>query len=134
MSIFDKKSALTFLRSAHVFYYSDPDPDKEYQQRVAQSLNMNDTFGWALAYGPHIPDDNLVEVAELFWRYGNGGLYYWCTICPDEEERMNGSEFEDIQRAIDFVRHEEKERLSGKSSDERAYHKLVYTLGKRKKV
>ncbi len=125
MSIFNEKSALDLLNAAQVFY------DIESDDRAARSLNMNDTFGWALAYGPYVPDESLLEVAELFWRYGSAGLYYWCTICPDEDERIGGSEFEDIQRAIDFVCHEEELRKSGMSHSERAYHKLTYTLGNR---
>lgn len=118
MNIFNQESALVLLRAAKVFYTSDD-----------RSINMNDTFGWGMAYGPNVSDDQLVIVADLFWRYGNAGLNYWCTIHPDEEERVSGSEFEDIQRSINFVRHEEKLRLSGMDSDKRAYHKLVYTLG-----
>ena len=131
MSIFEsQKEALEFLKAAHVFYSNDPDPD---EPEIDRCINMNDTFMWALAYGPHVSDDQLITVAGLFWRYGSAGLCYWCTIHPDEEDRMICSEFEDIQRGIDFVRHEEKLRLSGKSSSECAYYKLSYTLGNRRK-
>ena len=121
MAIFNSsEEALNFLRSAKVFY-SDG----------SNELNMNDTFEWGLAYGATVPDENAIEVAQLFWLYGVCGLYYWCTIHPDKDERIDGSQFEDIQRAIDFVRHEEKLRLSGMSSSEIAFHKHVYTLGDR---
>lgn len=121
----DKEFAESLLRAADVFYEDEPDKWNNHRR-----INMNDTFGWALAYGPYVSDENLVEVGELFLMYGMAGLYYWCTVCP-EEERLDGSEFEDVQRAIDFVRHEEKLRKSGMKSHERAYHKMTYTLGKR---
>lgn len=123
--IFTQDDALKLLKAANVFYSNEPDPPFD------RCINMNDTFAWALAYGPHVADEHLVTVAELFWRYGLAGLNYWCTIHPDEDDRMLGSEFEDIQRSIDFVCYEEELRLSGKSSDECAYQKLIYTLGDR---
>ena len=130
MGQFTQTEALELLKAANVFYWNDPDLN-DTERPAHRCINMNDTFMWALAYGPYVADDQLVPVAELFWRYGNAGLYYWCTIHPDEEERITASEFEDIQRAIEFVTKEEELRLSGKSSNERAYHKLVYTLGDR---
>jgi hypothetical protein len=130
MSVFtDPKQALEMLNAAGVFYFTEiDDPDDE---PFRQMLNMNDTFAWALAYGATVPDGHLCEVAALFWRYGSAGLHYWCTIHPDEEQRIGASEFEDVQRGIDFVRHEEAIRKQFESSSQRAYHKAVYTLGER---
>jgi len=129
MIIDDKAAAVALLNTAGVFYYNDSkEGDSAYH-----CLNMNDTFGWACAYGPFVPDDQLMIVAELFWRYGASGLTYWCTICPEEEDRWSQSQFEDVQRGIDFVRHEEALRTGGLDSTARAFEKVVYTLGRRKK-
>jgi len=129
VSIFEsKEKAENFLRTARAFYWDDPDTEEGNAHRC---LNMNDTFAWALAYGPYVDDDQLIPVAELCWRYGNAGLNYWCTVCPDKADRIEASEFEDVQRGIDFVRHEEELRLNGGPSHKRAYKKLVYTLGDR---
>ena len=128
MSIFTQEEALELLKQAKVFYDNEP---KSHDGIAYYFLNMNDTFAWALAYGASVAEDQLETVAELFWHYGQAGLNYWCTIHPEEDERMIKSEFEDIQRSIDFVKYEEELRLGGKSSDERAYCKLVYTLGDR---
>lgn len=88
-------------------------------------LNMNDTWAWAMAWGVDIPDDKLVEVAKLFVTYGHCGLLYWVS----EQEGGMRSEFEDINRFVDFVRHEEKIRKDVPESTKRAYKKVAYTLG-----
>jgi hypothetical protein len=69
-------------------------------------LNMNDTWCWASAWGEEIPDDKIVEVASLFKRYGDCGLLYWVS---EQNDGMR-SEFEDINRFVDFVRQEEQVR------------------------
>lgn len=89
-------------------------------------LNMNDTWCWASGWGEDIPDDKLVEVAKLFVDYGQCGLLYWVS---EQHEGMR-SEFEDINRFVDFVRAEERLRKDLPDSNKRAYKKLVYTLGK----
>lgn len=88
-------------------------------------LNMNDVWGWALAWGEPIPPEKVVEVADLFRRYGWCGLVYWVS---EQNEQMR-SEFEDNNRMIDFVRHEETLRKTEPDSNTRAYTKLSYTLG-----
>jgi len=112
-----KANSLKLLEAADVFYGSDPGEPRE--------LNMNDTFGWAYAFGEVVPDDRLDEVAGLFRRYGFAGLVYWVS---EQNDGMR-SEFEDVNRQIGFVRHEEKLRLQEPNSSTRAYMKLVYTLG-----
>lgn len=99
--------------------------DDEGGGRGAQTLNMNDVFGWALAWGAYVPDAELPRVAELFTRYGSAGLYYWVS----ERHENIRSEFHDVNRAIEFVRHEEELRKRMPSSSERAYARMSYTLG-----
>ena len=105
------------LEAAGVFYDDD----------MPRTLNMNDTFGWAEAFGEEVPEESIQEVATLFWYYGQVGLIYWVS------ERNGGmrSEFEDVNRYIDFVRHEEQLRKQEPSSSKRAYMELVYTLGQK---
>lgn len=122
-----RKKAEKFLRAGNVFYLNKP---RKSWGNAHKELNMNDTFGWALAYGAIVEDEHMIEVAELFWRYGMPGLHYWCTIHPNEEYRMECSDFEDVQRGIDFVRQEEKIR-NEKTSYRAAFDKVVYTLGER---
>jgi len=114
------ESARKLLNEADVFY----DPDDE-DPLDAQTLNMNDTFGWALAFGEYVEDIELPEVERLFRRYGHNGLNYWVS------EKHNGmmSEFYDVSRGISFVRREEKIVNSSKSSDYVAYKNTRYTLG-----
>ena len=88
-------------------------------------LNMNDTWGWAMAWGEEVPDDKVGEIADLIWLYGYAGALYWVS----ERHGQMRSEFEDINRCVDFVRHEEKLRKDEPNSSKRAYKKLVYTLG-----
>lgn len=112
--------------------YTDPfwteERKKEMLEEIAecqQTLNMNDTWGWACADGEKVPNEKLPEVAELFWRYGWAGILYWVS---EQREQMR-SEFHDNNRMIDFVRHEEALRKSEPNSSKRAYAKLKYMLG-----
>ena len=84
---------------------------------------MNDVWGWACSWGEEVPDDELIPLAELFWKYGWGGCLYWVS---ERNEKMR-SEFRDVNRQVDFVRHE-IEHAKGKSSSEAAYTPLSYTL------
>lgn len=115
------EEARALLIAADVFYPADDEDGQE----AARTLNVNDVFGWALAWGENVPDDKMVEVARLFRSYGLAGLLYWVS----EQHGQMRSEFHDNNRSIDFVRHEENLRKKMPDSSKRAYHKLVYILG-----
>ena len=117
MSMFTKDEAAKLLENACVFY---PDDD-ETPQHV---LNMNDTWVWASAWGEEVKDDELAEVAALFWQYGNAGLLYWVSKKHDGMR----SEFYDNNRAIEFVENEERIRKEFPDSNARAYHKESYQI------
>ena len=122
MSRFTVDTARAFLKAADVFFdLEDGDGDPKW----AQTLNMNDVWGWACADCEYVPDDKLPEIAELAWRYGWAGILYWVS----EARAGERSEFHDNNRFIDFVRHEETLRKEIPKSSTRAYHKLSYTLG-----
>ena len=114
------ENARALLVAAGVFYGLDED-----NLQSAQTLNMNDTWGWATAWGEYVPDEKLVEVMDLFCSYGTCGLLYWVS----EQHHQMRSEYEDINRFIDFVRQEEALRKAESSSSKRAYKKITYTLG-----
>lgn len=138
--------ARKILLDADVFYYGDieaetasvnayegefwtPENKKELLDDIRNSqneLNMNDTWGWACAMGQKIEDSEFVEVGELYEQYGYCGILYWVS----EKNNHMRSEFEDINRMVDFVRHEEQVRKAYPDSTERAYKKIVYELGK----
>lgn len=112
--------ALVLLSAAGVFYPQDEDlPAGLY------TLNMNDTWGWAIAWGEEVPKEQIPEVADLFSRYGYPGILYWVS-CRHDNMR---SEFHDINRFVDFVRREERLRKDVPGSSARAYKKIFYTLG-----
>lgn len=119
-----QEEATQLLRNAEVLYDDD---DEEPSAHI--ELNMNDVWGWALAWGESIPPDKIVEVAGLFRSYGWCGLLYWVS---EQHDQMR-SEFADNNRMIDFVRHEETLRKSEPDSNKRAYKKFSYTLGEEKK-
>ena len=99
--------ARSLLQMAGVFFENDPDNMLDPGDRGnLQTLDMNDTFGWALAFGEYVPDMDLPEVARLFRDYGYCGLYYWVS----EKNGGMPSEFFLMSRKIEFVRHEEKLR------------------------
>lgn len=153
MSRFNQESASAFLRQTGIFYYDTVENErascersekndkyawteqdtKEHLEEVAacqHTLNQNDTWGWALAWGVPVSDDKLVEVADLYWKYGYCGILYWVS---EQNDKMK-SEFHDVNRAIEFVRNEERiiktisEKHPGNSSA-LAYHKESYTIG-----
>jgi hypothetical protein len=103
------------------FGFDDEEPEQ------AQTLNMNDVFGWALAWGEYVSDAELLAVADLYKRYGFCGLVYWVS---QKHEGMR-SEFEDINRFIDFVNHEEALRMECPDDSNRAYKRISYVLGSR---
>lgn len=88
------------------------------------TLNMSDTFGWGLAFAETIPEDQLVKVAELFQRFGWGGLAYWVS-----EHVGLMSEFCDVNRMIQFVRYEVDICRETPDPTRRAYRKICYLIG-----
>lgn len=133
MSKFTVESAKKLLWEADVFYgvrdtmAMDAGRKAEIEKDM-QTLNMNDVFGWAKEFGQYVPDKELPEVARLFWAYGFNGLAYWVS----KQNNNMRSEFEDVNRAIDFVRHEEDIVKQIPDSSKRAYKKIVYFLGANK--
>lgn len=142
MSKFTVESAKKLLWEADVFYEDrdtmtqvraiighDIDAGRKAEiEEDMQTLNMNDVFGWAKGFGQYVPDKELPEVARLFWAYGFNGLVYWVS----KQNNNMRSEFEDVNRAIDFVRHEEDIVKQIPDSSKRAYKKIVYFLGANK--
>jgi hypothetical protein len=119
--MFTVESARKLLMVADVFYPKfDEDDDP-------QLLNMNDVWGWGCADAERVSDDELPEVAKLFWLYGNCGILYWVS------KKRGGirSEFKDNNRFIDFVEHEEELRNRIPDGNERAYTNIQYTLGEK---
>lgn len=114
------EKCIEFLRLADVFFEPNEDDPPEF----SQILNMNDTFGWALSMGESVPDEKLNEVVELYKKYGWCGLVYWVS----EQHNQMKSEFEDINRFINFVKHEENLIKDVPDSNKRAYRKLHYKL------
>jgi len=88
-------------------------------------LNMNDTWGWAVADSELVPLEKLKEVATLFRSYGEPGLFYWVS----EQREQLASEFHHINRFIEFVRKEEELRIAEPNVARRAFTKVSYTLG-----
>ena len=117
----DKKDALELLKLADVFYDIDED-----EPEMNQVVNLNDVFGWAVADCEKVEDDELVEVAGLFKKYGWCGILYWVSEIKRDGLR---SEFLDNNRFIDFVKLEEDLIKQEPNTDKRAYKKYKYTLG-----
>lgn len=124
--MFSVEQARELLGKAGLFFDADDGDDtEESRQKMAQTLNMNDVWGWACADGKYVPDDKLPELAALFYRYGWAGVLYWVS----EQSGGMRSEFHDNNRFIDFVRHEERLRKEIPEDSQRAYKKIQYILG-----
>jgi len=119
--MFDIEESRELLKRAGVFY----DCDDGYDSAEAQTLNQNDTWGWASAFGQFVPDVDLPVVAELFFSYGYCGILYWVSRKNDDMK----SEFADVNRQIEFVRREEEIRAAHPDSSKRAYEHISYTIG-----
>jgi|SRR5579859_283784 len=120
--------ARELLTRAGVFFGADDDPEAtehERDKKWNQIINLNDTFFWACSDGEYVNDEELPEVAALFFRYGWCGILYWVN-CKRGGEKV---EFLDIRRFIEFVAQEEQLRKEVPGSNARAYHKLAYSLG-----
>lgn len=120
--------ARRLLQDGELFFYNSRKELEECEdedEKDMQTLNLNDTFGWALAWGEYVPDEELIKVAELFKQYGEAGVFYWAS-CRNDNFR---SGFEDINRKIDFVRNEERIKQEKPDWNERAYYKASYSLG-----
>ena len=113
------RQAFALLEAAGLFF--EPDDESPFPH----TLNLNDVWSWASADGEDVPDECAVELRDLFYRYGWCGVLYWYS----ERHNKCRSEFQDVNRFIDFVRHEEELRKREPSSSKRAYQKITYTLG-----
>jgi len=122
MTQFSKEEALTLLQAADITGLSTEDIA---ENEGELSIWQNDVWAWALSFASRVTDEDLPEMARLFWWYGNAGLMYWVS---EQHEQMR-SEFHDNNRAIDFVRMEENLRKEVPDYNARAYKKVTYTLG-----
>lgn len=118
-------SSRKILSDAGLFFGEPDEIEDDIDKRLAQTLNMNDTWAWASSYGEYVEDNELPEVARLFYHYGFCGVLYWVS----EKNNKLKSEFHDINRFIEFVRNEEKLIKDYPSSSTRAYKKITYKLG-----
>lgn len=121
--MFTIESARELLKNAEVFFDCD---DPEDDPMESQTLNLNDAFYWACSDGEHVADNELERVAELFWHYGIHGIYYWVIV---EKRKDTKVEFLDVNRFVEFVKHEEEIRNAEPSSSRRAYQKVQYMIG-----
>lgn len=122
------KEARELLDKAGLFFGYDPEYDDEDEKYLAQTLNMNDVWGWACADMEEVADEELPELARLFRYYGWCGVLYWVS------QKHNGmrSEFYHYNRMIEFVEHEEQIIKDYPSESARAYEKISYRIkGKR---
>lgn len=116
----EQQKAFEQLDAFGLFFGADDDePD------LTQTLNLNDVWAWALADGLHVPDEDLPELAYLFFEYGWGGVLYYA----DVRQGGQGSQFFHYQRAIEYARHEEQIRAELPDPSQRAFSSRSYTLG-----
>ena len=122
---FSIDEAKQLFKSADVFFDAD-DLEEDPKTWNRYILNMNDVWGWACADCEEVKEDELPELARLFFSYGWAGILYWVS-----QKRNNvRSEFLDNNRHIDFVRNEEELVKEVPDSSRRAYKNITYTLGK----
>jgi hypothetical protein len=121
--MFTIEEARELLTKADIFFgYDDEDDDPTY----AQTINLNDAMYWACSDSEYVEDNELVRVAQLFYRYGWCGVLYWVAI---EKRGGETPEFLDVKRKIEFVKKEEELIKQESSRSKRAYAKYSYTLG-----
>ena len=100
--------------------------DEDFDDEVKPfTINLNDAFWWACGDAETIPEESLIEVADLFFQYGICGVYYWVL----KRRGIDTVEFADINRFVEFVRNEERIKAEVPSDSARAYYKAAYTIG-----
>lgn len=116
--MFTTERAIKFLNATDLFFDDDDDMGK-------YCLNLGDTFAWACADAERVGEDELPRLAELVWLYGYCGMLYWVS------EKRGGmmTAFQDNNRMIEFVRHEEQIRSEIPDSCARALAKRSYMIG-----
>ena len=119
--MFSQEQAQALLDAAGVFHDYEPG----WSWPPPNSINLNDALYWACADAEPVPDECLVEVATLFYRYGWSGILYWVLKRRGETRCA----FADVNRAVQFVREEEAIRAEVLSDTQRAYLRRTYTLG-----
>lgn len=129
--MFTTKEAAKLLERANVFFYDPSDEDEEDYEDWKHVINCGDTFAWGCADAEKVEENELVEAATLFWRYGWGGLLYW--IVSKRGTEYPWSEFHDVNRSIEYAKREEELLHEfgdpAKSTSERAYAKRKYSIG-----
>jgi hypothetical protein len=115
------KEARKLLEAANVFFGDFEDGD----DKLKQTINMNDVWGWAVADGQYVKDEELPEVANMFSRYGWCGILYWAS----KKRGNQKSEFHDVNRFIQFVEKEEEIKMRFPNPSDRAYKKEDYHIG-----
>lgn len=113
--MFSYEEAESLLNAADVFY----------ENNGKHELNMNDAMEWGTADCEVVPKEEMQRVAGLFFRYGWHGVVYWVV----ERRGWKDTDFRDVNRAVEFIRHEEKLRKEVPDSSTRAYAHLRYTIG-----
>ena len=109
------------LFAADIFYGDEGDEDDH-------EVNFNDVWGWAVACGEIVTDDEMPELARLFFNYGWPGILYW----GSQKNNAMRSDFYHYNRMIEFVENEEAIRNKYPKESARAYHKTKYVIrGKR---
>ena len=116
MSEYDKEK-LALLLAADVGFFDE-------EGMPGFWLNMNDIWAWATADAEHVAPEEVDEVNGLFMKYGFCGLYYWVS----RKNSGQRSEFYDVNRAIEFVEHEEELIKVLPGSSARAYTQLTYEI------
>lgn len=106
------------IKATHEYYFDEEGAHQHF-------IVMNDVWGWATSDCFRVNDENVGELSRLYGAYGRAGFFYYQADVLDE---YKDSEFEDVSRALNFVRQEERIR---KEYPKAYYAKCSYTLGVR---
>ena len=122
--MFSIDKAKKLLLAADVFFEAE-DFEEDSETWDKYILNMNDVWAWACADCEEVLEDELPELARLFFQYGWAGILYWVS----QKNKGLRSEFLDNNRFIDFVKNEEALVKALPDNNVRAYKKITYKLG-----
>lgn len=115
----DHEEAWALLKACPHYYHDAEESPKHW-------ITMNDVWGWACADGFELTAANVDRVADLYDRYGFGGLLL---AHKELEPGHYASEFRDNNRFLQFAEREEQIRKRVPDSNRRAYHRAVYLVG-----
>lgn len=133
-----QRKAYDRLLAAGVFFHDSEEqlirdePDEQEREEWRFVVHLGDWCSWGTADDERADPSELPDVWNMFSRYGWNGIYYW--VMKKREWEWHQISFRDVQRAMQFIQHEEALReAAGSSVSAYAYGHAEYHIASQEK-